>query len=468
MGIEKEALYKVILDNMPEGINVIDSEGCIVYANKASAKYAHAADPADMFGKPITRYYSKAAVLEVISTRKSMNDVKITHANGRTFIVNAFPVYFEEVFFGGVASFRDITEIEELSKKMESLELELALSQGTDIFDIFIGKSCSLKGAIDKAQRSIAAIGGPRHSIILGETGTGKTMLAKAMYYFAKKIKVIKPDAPFIEVNCAQFTNPDIAVMEVFGTEKGAYTGATDKPGLVELANKGVLFLDEAHALVQHQTMLLKLIESGTIRRIGGRTERELDLIIIAASSKNLKKEFLPELYQRIAQYQIDIPPLRERSDAERESMLNYFAGQYILRAKERNNVELQIVFTSQAKEILLHGEYERNIRQFRDVIFASIDAAAPLVSNLPDDSKNMIKVLVLAVHIPLTMLESDSWKAEPQPEPDTDGLIDLKIKELHKNGLGPRKIASEMQKQGYSIEYYQVAYKLKKIRYEP
>ncbi len=468
MQIDKTELYTIILDNLPEGVNVVNAEGYLVYANKTSAKYACASSPAEMIGKHITQYYSRAALLEVISTQKSMRDVKITHANGRTFITNAFPVYFHETFFGGVATFRDITEIEELSNRLESLEIELILSQVSDIFDVFIGKSYSLRGVIDKAQRSIAAIGGPRHSIILGETGTGKTMLAKAMYYFAKKIKVIKPDAPFIEVNCAQFINSDIAAMEVFGTEKGAYTGSVDKPGLVELADKGVLFLDEAHTLVQHQTMLLKLIESGMSRRVGGRTERELDLIIIAASSKDLKKEFLPELYQRLAQYQIDIPPLRDRSNEERESLLNLFVSQYMLRAKERNSIELQVSFTGQAKEIILGAKYERNIRQFRDVVFASIDAAAPLVGSLPEDDKEVIRVLVQAIHIPMTMVESNLWQQQStKVDRDIDDIIDAKIISLHKTGLGPRKIAAELQKQGYHIEYYRVAYKLTKLKKE-
>ncbi|HWR41076.1 MAG TPA: sigma 54-interacting transcriptional regulator [Patescibacteria group bacterium] len=465
MQLNREDLYKVILDNLPEGVNVIDANGYIVYANHSSVNYARAVNAAEMIGKHITEYYSKAALLEVIGTQKSLNDVKITHANGRTFITNAFPVFFNEHFYGGVATFRDITEIEELSKRLESLEIELVLSQGSDVFDLFIGKSSSLKTVIDKAQRSMAAIGGPRHSIILGETGTGKTMLAKAMYYFAKKIRVLKPDAPFIEVNCAQFTNSDIAAMEVFGTERGAYTGATDKPGLVELANKGVLFLDEAHALVQHQTMLLKLIESGTVRRMGGRTERELDLIIIAASTRNLKKEFLPELYQRLAQYQIDIPPLRERSGEERETLLNFFVRQYMQRAKERNDIELQVAFAGPAKEILLRAKYERNIRQFRDVVFASIDAAAPLVSSLPDGGREPLRVTVQPGHIPFSMLETDSWRTEPvvSHRRNDAGEVAERIKEFRQKGLGPRKIAAELKKQGHDIEYYQVAYALKK-----
>ena len=113
-------------------------------------------------------------------------------------------------------------------------------------------------------------------------------------------------------------------------------------------------------------------------------------------------------------------------------------------------------------------AKYERNIRQFRDVVFASIDAAAPLVGSLPEDDKEVIRVLVQAIHIPMTMVESNLWQQQStKVDRDIDDIIDAKIISLHKTGLGPRKIAAELQKQGYHIEYYRVAYKLTKLKKE-
>ncbi|AET69709.1 transcriptional regulator containing PAS, AAA-type ATPase, and DNA-binding domains [Desulfosporosinus orientis DSM 765] len=450
-----------ILGTLREGVNIVDANGIIVYANHSSANYV--GENVEMIGKHITEFYPKAALLEVMATHQPVFDKKIVHDADRIYIVNATPLYIGEKFSGGIATFRDITEIERLSKRLENLEMELALNRmNDDVFESIVGKEGSLKEARDKAQRSIASLGGPRHSVIVGETGTGKTMLAKAMYKFAEKIGVIKPGSPFIEVNCAQFTNADIAAMEVFGTEKGSFTGAYEKPGLIEIANGGILFLDEAQSLGTHQTMLLKVIESGMVRRIGGRTERNVNIIIITASSKNLKKEFIPELYQRLAQYQIELPPLKERCLAEKESLLNSFVSLYQWKAKSRYNISLKVVFSEAAKNILLKANYERNIRQFRDVVNASIDAAAPLISNLSRDTVDL-KVSVDEGDLPYGMFIED--KNEEQTEEvkvQPDQTLEQLIKQLNEEGLGPRKIATELKKRGIQLEYYQIAYRLK------
>jgi PAS domain S-box len=460
MGLLNDAkLFHTILDNLREGINVVDTNGYLTYCNKSSARYV-LSTPAEMLGKPITDFYPRAVLKEVLKTRKPLLDYKITHNNGRTFVVNAEPLYLNDTFSGAVATFRDITEIEELSRTLESLQIELVLSQSDAIFDGIVGWNGSLKECIEKAQRSIASLGGPRHSIILGETGTGKTMLAKAIYLFAKKLKVIKEDAPFVDINCAQFTNADMAAMEIFGTEKGAFTGSVDKPGLVEVVNGGVLFLDEAHALVQHQTMLLKLIESGSVRRIGGRFERKVSVIIIAASSKDLQKEFLPELYQRLAQYQIELPPLRDRSGDEKKDLINCFVNQYVQNVKMRHNLCLEVNFTPEALHFLLNATYERNIRQLRDIINESIDNAAPTVDMIQDLGPKLV-ITVEQKNVPGQLIKSNTISIEE----GTNENLDSTISQLSQAGLGPRKIAAKLVQMGYQIKYYQVAYRLQKLK---
>jgi arginine utilization regulatory protein len=469
---EELVMLYTILENLREGVNVVDENGMLLFVNKASAYYARSTVER-MLGEHISKFYPRAALLEVLETKKPVLDKKIEHDDGRKYIVNAVPLIINNKFRGGVATFRDVTEIEELTQKLESLEMELCLSKVDDAFNAIIGKDGSLKEAVLKAQRAIGSLGGPRHSIIVGESGTGKTMFAKAMYYFAKKIGVLNQDAPFIEVNCAQFTNPDIAAIEIFGSERGAFTGAEEKKGLLELANGGMFFLDEAHALEHYQTMLLKVLETGKFRRIGGRKELNVDVIIVAASTKNLKHVLLPELYQRLAQYEIKLPPLRERPLSEKEQLLKYFKENYEKKAYDRYKIKLKVNFSNRAKEILLNAYYPRNIRQFRDIIYATIDAALPIISEV--DKNSEIHSLVDIDSIPYDILESEDTCCKCENDifaeivsdkvKNKEEVINKIILRLREKGLGPRKISNILKEKGFKIEYYQVAYILKKLQ---
>ncbi|KYO66900.1 sigma 54-interacting transcriptional regulator [Thermovenabulum gondwanense] len=467
---EERIMLYTILENLREGVNVVDEKGNLLFVNKASASYARSTVER-MLGEHISKYYPKAALLDVLKTKKPILDVRIEHDDGRKYIVNAVPLIIDNEFRGGVATFRDVTEIEELSQKLEILEMELYLSKVDYAFDAIIGKDGSLKEAILKAQRAIGSPGGPRHSIIVGESGTGKTMFAKAMYFFARKIGVIDKEAPFIEINCAQFTNPDIAAIEIFGSEKGAFTGALEKKGLMELANGGILFLDEAHALEHYQTMLLKVIETGKLRRIGGRKEIDVNVIIIAASTKNLRNVLLPELYQRLAQYEIKLPPLRERPLCEKEQLLKVFKENYEKNANDRYKIKVKVNFSNAAKEILLNAYYPRNIRQFRDIINTAIDASLPIISEINKNSE--VHSLVDIENIPYDLLgtenlsESNTFEQEgiiSEIVENQEDVLKKIILRLREKGMGPRKISNILKEKGFKIEYYKVAYLLKKL----
>lgn len=354
--------------------------------------------------------------------------------------------------------------------KINELMNDDTLKEG-GIFSNIIGWNQSLKNTINKAKKTVGALGGPRHCIITGESGTGKTMLAESIYLYAKSIGVIGKDAPFIEVNCAQFTNPDIAAMEIFGSTDGAYTGSKNKKGLFEIANGGVLFLDETHRLEQYQDLLLKSLESKKIKRIGGNDYIPVEVIVIGASTENLIDVLTPALYQRLAQNILTLPPLREKSISEKKMFIDSFVNKYIISCKKRYAIELSIGFTPEAKKRLINGSYPRNIRQFRDVIFASIDEAVPLINYISENS--YVDVVVDINHLPDIGIEnvSESQKNENSEINFVSDLInksnkiDQMIEELNKNGYGARKIAKILTDKGYNIKYYQVAYKLKTLK---
>lgn len=465
--IKEHKLFEFFWDNSNDGLNVVDINGNIVFVNKVSADYLNFTVE-EMTGNPISDFYPKAVLLEVLRTRKAIVDRKIHHVAGKNYVVNSRPIYIDDVFVGAFSIFKDIQDIQELNRKIKHLELHLNINKSEEEVDAIIGREKSLQNIILQARRTVGSIGGPRHSIITGESGTGKTMLAQVIHSYATKVGVIDKNAPFIEVNCAQYTNPDLAAIEIFGSEKGAFTGSTQKIGLFEQASGGILFLDEAHALEHYQTMLLKVIESGKIRRIGGRKDIQVDVIIIAASTKNLKDELLPELYQRLAQYEMYLPALRERSIEEKEDLLNHFIKKYEAAVQKLHKIEYVISFSDMAKELLLKASYPRNIRQFRDIINFSIDAASPLISDI--QNQKHITTWVTEEHLPFEIsdpkkevcykLLSDTIDSKNNKITADIGKL---IEKLNQKGLGPRKIANHLKEIGHSIEYYKVAYYLKK-----
>ncbi|MBS7525170.1 sigma 54-interacting transcriptional regulator [Fusibacter paucivorans] len=486
-----------VLDSANDGVNIVDIDGNIVYANRMSADYADTTRAA-MVGKHISLFYEDAVLLKVLKTRKPILDQQIHYIGNKKYMVNSYPIFLESEFAGAYSIFKDIRDIETLNKRISYLELHLEINQSQHYNMDIIGGADSLKNVLTKAKRTVGSLGGPRHSIISGESGTGKTMLANLIFQYAKQVGVIKADAPLIEVNCAQFTNPDIAAVEIFGSEVGAYTGSKEKRGLFEQANGGILFLDEAHALGHYQNLLLKVMESGKIRRIGGHKEIQVDVIIIAASTRDLKTVLLPELYQRLAQYEISMPSLDSRSMEEKRLLLRHFVRLYEKAVEKIHGIQYSVYFSEAAEKLLLEARYPRNIRQFRDVINFSIDAASPLI----DDVKAMdhITTYVEVYHIPfeiVTPVETEvpplafnGSRQEPSigehqtddqthvgyiPGQNAESLRTRKtrsaeamrhyILQLNDEGLGPRRIANMLTAQGYNIAYYQVAYILKKHR---
>ncbi|SCY36343.1 sigma-54-dependent transcriptional regulator [Alkaliphilus peptidifermentans] len=186
----------------------------------------------------------------------------------------------------------------------------------------------SLQIPIQQAKAAILYPPRGLHTLILGETGVGKSMFAELMYQFAIEAKVIDTEAPFIRFNCADYAdNPQLVMAQVFGVKKGAYTGADkDKEGLLKKADGGILFLDEVHRLSpQGQEMLFTYIDTGVFRSLG-ETEKtiQVEVQIIAATTEDPQSHLLNTFTRRIPMI-ITLPPLREKSLAERYYLIEYF-----------------------------------------------------------------------------------------------------------------------------------------------
>lgn len=455
-------IYKDILDHCNDGVNVVDTDGILVYVNQISANYVNSTRE-KMLGKPITKYYPAAVLLTVLKNRLPILDKKIHFVPPKKYAVNSYPIFQNGQFLGAFSIFKDIQEIDELNSKIKRLEMQVSLTKPEGDINHVVNMG-TMENVFKQAKKIVGSLGGPRHSIITGESGTGKTMLATLIYNYAKSIGVIGENAPFIEINCAQFTNPDIAAMEIFGSVEGAYTGSKKKKGLFEQANGGILFLDEAHTIEKYQSLLLKAIESGKIRRIGDIKETSINVIIIAASTKNLHEVFLPELYQRLGQYEMYLPALRERCIEEKELLFHHFVRKYEDAVWDSRKIKYHVVFTPEAHDALLQAVYPRNIRQFRDVINYSIDASSPLVEDL--HNKKEITTVVDIEHIPFDIsdhAESQKTIHLVQSKNKITPEVEEIIGKMKQQGIGPRRTSKELQKMGYDIPYYKIAYYNKK-----
>lgn len=200
--------------------------------------------------------------------------------------------------------------------------------------------------------------------LIVGESGSGKEIVAKNIYY-----KSMRNDKPFVVVNCAAIS-PTLIEAELFGYEKGAFTGANvTKSGIIEEANGGTLFLDEIGDMeLNSQAKLLRVLENGEMRKVGGSRTIKVNVRFIAATNKNLKKEveegrFRKDLYFRLFNYPIIVKPLRER----REDIPDFI--EFIVNDVKDKFGRRSIKFSDRTYKDLLEYKYPGNIRELRNII---------------------------------------------------------------------------------------------------
>jgi DNA-binding NtrC family response regulator len=200
--------------------------------------------------------------------------------------------------------------------------------------------------------------------IILGESGTGKELVARALHAKSDRAK-----GPFFALNCAALPK-DILENELFGHEKGAFTGSTnEKPGAFELAHGGTLFLDEfAEMPPDIQVKLLRSLESRQVRRLGGRKEIDVDIRVVAATNKDVEKaraenELREDLYFRLAVVEVFLPPLRERM-----SDIKLLANEFLVRYSRENNKKITS-FDDAAWDWILSYNWPGNVRELKNAV---------------------------------------------------------------------------------------------------
>lgn len=342
-----EILLKNILHSIDEGIHVIDNHGKTIIYNDAMAQL-EGLEKEVVLNKKFTDVFpgldeENSTLFTVMKTGRPILEKTQTYLNYKgkkiTTVNTTIPLFDRGKKIGAVEIAKDITKMQKLSEKLMDLQEELTNKSKESLkttvpkytFDSIIGNSDGIKKAINIARKSCNT---SSSVLIYGETGVGKELFAQSIHY-----EGIRKNKPFIAQNCAALPESLLEGL-LFGTAKGSFTGAIDRPGLFEQANGGTLLLDEINSMGMNlQAKLLRVLQEGYIRRIGGLKNKPVDVKIIATTNEEPKKaveegQFRKDLYYRINVVSLIVPPLRDRK-SDLELLCDSFIRKYNKKLKK-------------------------------------------------------------------------------------------------------------------------------------
>ncbi|MBU5463802.1 sigma-54 interaction domain-containing protein [Anaerotignum sp. MSJ-24] len=383
---------KELLNYYYGNIFVVDGKGKIIYAN-ASAAESVGSTIDDITGKncqemEMEGYYDKSVALDAIRKKKRVLSVYKTRI-GLNVVCSANPILDEcgnvtrvVVFSQDEALMREImNDVEEERKKNISIQQTLSYIQEKMACQNIVSSSPEME-RLFKMLLNVART--DTTVTIYGESGTGKEVLANFVHQNS-----MRSNKPFIPINCAAIP-AELMEAEFFGYEKGSFTGANreGKAGLFEMADHGTIFLDELGEMpLSLQSKLLRVLESGEVKRIGSSKTIKTDVRIIAATNRNLtkmvdEKTFREDLYYRLNVIPVNIPPLRERPE-DIEALSEHFLNEF--NRKYGRNVEISEEVLNKFKKYSWPG----NIRELKNEIERYVVTEGQVSSVLNDNIRH-------------------------------------------------------------------------------
>lgn len=344
----------VLLDIMSQGIIITDVSGKILSSN-SNAKHIlrDRSNQLELFNvSEIIPELDNIKSIRLISKKEE----KIININDKNIIISFIPIFNDDIITGFVITLVNFDEIEDKQNDYRT-KISFGNHRATNTFNDIIGSS----SIINKVIKTAKMMANSNSSIMLfGESGTGKEVFAQSIHNESPR-----KSHNFVAVNCAAIPE-SLLESEMFGYEEGAFTGAKKggKIGLFELAHKGTLFLDEiAEMPLLMQSKLLRVIEEMKIIKVGSNKIVSVDVRIIAATNKYLRKlvdegKFREDLFYRLNVLPLNIPSLRERKE---DIML---IANYFIQSMKKN-----IKFTSEATKLMQSYNWAGNIRELRNVI---------------------------------------------------------------------------------------------------
>ncbi len=429
---------ELVLTAAGEGICGFDCKGQLTFINPAGATILGWAETqtsgrsiCDIFGINEPDPKKSCPVNNIIQGKKryEASDKSFLRDDGFSFPVDfiSTPIMEAGELQGVVMVFKDITERKQGEEKLKSAlseikQLKNRLQQENIYlqeqiyhahqFEDILGQSPLLKEVL----RQLEQVAPTETSVlILGETGTGKELFARALHNISLRV-----DRPLVKVNCAALPT-HLIESELFGHEKGSFTGATARRiGRFELANEGTIFLDEIGELaLELQAKLLRVLQEGEIERLGNSKTIKINVRIIAATHRDLKQmvkagSFREDLYYRLSVFPISIPPLRQRKD-DISLLVHYFVSKYANKMNKQINKIAQKTMVN-----LQQYSWPGNVRELENIIERAVILSPQNSLIIPElfasDNKNIESEDILPLqqieksHI-VKVLKITNWK---------------------------------------------------------
>ncbi|AFL99689.1 MULTISPECIES: sigma 54-interacting transcriptional regulator [Desulfitobacterium] len=404
---KREQELKTILDLVSEGIIAINTNHKVTHINEVAARIFYTTPEKALNQDAEFLFEANAPIFETLKTgipyslkeRKIRRNQRLIH-----FLTSGVPILNKRgQIIGGVMTIKDFRQVEELLSKVERKPQSIT-------FDNIIYESRRMRDLIETA-KTVAR--GTSTILLRGESGTGKELFAKAIHAESPRSQ-----QAFIPINCAAL--PDTLLeSELFGYEEGAFTGATKggKKGLFEQAHGGTLFLDEIGDITpQVQVRLLRVLQEGTVRRIGSSKEIPVDVRIIAATHRNLEAlidedQFREDLYYRLNVIPLHIPSLRERPEDIP------LIAQTLTRKIAKKLDKSEVYLTKESTDLLMAQKWPGNVRQLENLLERIIN----LNSSSEIKPSSFYEWADLAPAVPITKPESTAHQlivpiTEPWP----------------------------------------------------
>lgn len=412
-----EILMKEILLNIDEGVHFIDKNSKTIIYNdsmekieKMSKNYVMSKSFMDIVEEMNIK---KSTLLEVLDKKKIIenNMQRYVDKNGKeiTTINTTIPIMQGNDFLGALEISKDITTIETLSEKIMNLKKTSRNKDNNQKriykFDDIIGHSKVMRTSINKAKKASKS---DASVFIYGETGTGKELISQSIHYASNR-----KEYPFIAQNCAALPESLFEGI-LFGTSKGGFTGAVDRIGLFEQANKGTLLLDEINSMPMIlQAKLLRVLQEGCVRRVGGTTDIPVDVRVIATTNESPTKilnedKIRRDLYYRLSVINIEIPSLRDRKED-----IALLCDRFIKKYNEKLNKSVKGISYEGLNYLKSHS-WQGNVRELENVIYSTM--------SMMDDEKTIAPHMIIL---------NDCYNIKEKKVNDDYSLDDLENKTL-------------------------------------